>query len=116
VCGTVAPSYWDLKEVSLFQLAPNSLDPSAALALYVKAGSSEWLYRGCVHNGHPSDVMPLQVRCLQACCLDARRAGHMGTAEAEAQAVALQCLQLLTHCTCVVHPAMSSKPEAADVC
>jgi hypothetical protein len=61
VCTTVTPSYRDLKDVSLFLTQPNSLDPSAALALYVKAGSSEWLYRGCVHNGHPSDVMPLQV-------------------------------------------------------
>lgn len=61
VCTTVTPNYMDLKEVVLFMFTPNSLDPSAALGLYVKAGSSEWLYRGAVHNGHPSEVMPLQV-------------------------------------------------------
>eukprot|EP00877_Chromochloris_zofingiensis_P014709 jgi/Chrzof1/9492/Cz04g05060.t1 len=60
VCTTVTPNYMDLKEVVLFMFTPNSLDPSAALGLYVKAGSSEWLYRGAVHNGHPSEVMPLQ--------------------------------------------------------
>ncbi len=40
---------------------PNSLDPSAALGLYLKVGpAGEWQYRGCVHHGHPSEVMPLQ--------------------------------------------------------
>jgi hypothetical protein len=62
VCSLVRPDYWELKEVALFLVAPNTLDPAAALGLYVKAGPSEWLYRGCVHNGHPSEVMPLQVR------------------------------------------------------
>jgi len=60
VCTLVKPEYWELKEVSLFLLAANSLPADAALGLYVKAGPSEWLYRGCVHNGHPSEVMPLQ--------------------------------------------------------
>jgi hypothetical protein len=67
VCSLVRPDYWELKEVALFLLTPNSLDPAAALGLYVKAGPSEWLYRGCVHNGHPSEVMPLQVRCRNTC-------------------------------------------------
>jgi hypothetical protein len=61
VCTLVKQEYWELKEASLFLLASNSLPPDAALGLYVKAGPSEWLYRGCVHNGHPSEVMPLQV-------------------------------------------------------
>lgn len=60
VCTTVAPNFWDLREISLFLTAPNSLDPNIALALYVKSGTSDWQYRGCVHNGHPSEVMPLQ--------------------------------------------------------
>lgn len=60
VCTTVQPNYWDLKEVSLFLMQPNSLDPNLALGLYLKVGHSEWLYRGCVHNGHPSEVMPLK--------------------------------------------------------
>mmetsp|Transcript_9014 Transcript_9014/g.19382 ORF Transcript_9014/g.19382 Transcript_9014/m.19382 type:complete len:193 (+) Transcript_9014:81-659(+) len=60
VCTTVIPNFWDLKEVSLFLTQPNSLEPSAALGLYIKVGPAEWLYRGCVHNGHPSEVMPLQ--------------------------------------------------------
>lgn len=58
VCTAVRPDYWELKEVSLFLAAP--IDASAAVGLYVKAGGSEWLYRGCVHNGRPSEVMPLQ--------------------------------------------------------
>lgn len=56
--------YWELKEVALFLTAPNTLDPSLALGLYLQCGSSGWLYRGCVHNGHPSEVMPLQVYSL----------------------------------------------------
>lgn len=50
-----------MTQVALFLTAPNTLDPSLALGLYVKCGTSEWLYRGCVHSGHPSEVMPLQV-------------------------------------------------------
>ena len=42
-------------------MQPNSLDPSAALGLYLKLGDGDWLYRGCIHNGHPTEVMPLQV-------------------------------------------------------
>lgn len=61
VCTLVKPQYWELKEVALFLNAPGSLDPSMALGLYVKSGNSEWLYRGAVHNAHPSEVMPLQV-------------------------------------------------------
>lgn len=60
VCTMVAPNYWDLKEISMFLTQPNSLDPNVALGLYVRTAGSEWLYRGCCHNGHPNDVMPLQ--------------------------------------------------------
>lgn len=72
VCTMVKPQCWELKEVALFLNTPNSLDPSMALGLYVKAGESEWLYRGCVHNGHPSEVMPLQVSGMRAHCLLSR--------------------------------------------
>ena len=51
----------NLKDVSLFLAQPNVLEPHLALGLYVRAGSSDWLYRGFVHSGHPSEVMPLQV-------------------------------------------------------
>mgnify|MGYP001807462531 CR=1 FL=1 len=54
-----------LVQVALFLTAPGTLDPSLALGLYVKCGTSDWLYRGCVHNGHPSEVMPLQVWMYQ---------------------------------------------------
>lgn len=57
VCTAVRPDYWELKEASLFLAGP--IDGAAAVGLYVKAGGSEWLYRGCVHNGRPSEVMPL---------------------------------------------------------
>lgn len=60
VGSLVKQEHEDLKEVALFLLAPGGLDPSLALGLYVKCGSSDWLYRGCVHAGHPSEVMPLQ--------------------------------------------------------
>ncbi|CAD7696175.1 unnamed protein product [Ostreobium quekettii] len=50
----------DLKDVSLFLAQPNVLEPHLALGLYVKAGSSDWLYRGFVSSAHPSEVMPLQ--------------------------------------------------------
>ena len=71
VCTSVKPAYWELKEVALFLQAPNSLDPSLALGLYVKSGGSDWQYRGAVHNGHPSEVMPLQVSVgrLSSSCL-----------------------------------------------
>lgn len=72
VCNTVKHAYWELKEVALFLQVPNSLDPSLALGLYVKSGDSDWQYRGAVHNGHPSEVMPLQVRRQQ------RRSGRFG--------------------------------------
>ncbi len=63
-CSSVTANYVDLKEVALFLMPGTTLDPNAALGLYVKAGvAAEWAYRGCVHNLHPSEVMPLQVRC-----------------------------------------------------
>ena len=68
VVSAVSPEYWELKEVSLFLTQPNTLDSNAALGLYIKAWSSEWLYRGCVHNSHPSEVMPLQVCHVLHCC------------------------------------------------
>jgi hypothetical protein len=59
VCATVRPDYAALRDVALFLTAP--IDPSLALGLYVRAGGPDgaWLYRGCVHNGRPSDVVPL---------------------------------------------------------
>ncbi|KAL6750646.1 hypothetical protein V8C86DRAFT_2798491 [Haematococcus lacustris] len=60
VCTSVSPEYWNLKEVALFLTAPNVLDPALAVGLYVRTGASEWVYRGCCHAGHPSEVMPLQ--------------------------------------------------------
>jgi len=36
-----------------------ALDPAAAIGIYVMAGSG-WCYRGMIHNGHPSEVLPLQ--------------------------------------------------------
>ena len=51
-------------QVALFLTAPGTLDPSLALGLYVKCGASDWLYRGAVHTGHPSEVMPLQVKAV----------------------------------------------------
>lgn len=50
VCATVSPNYPELKEIALYLTKPNLLPVEAALALYIKAGSSEWLYRGCVHG------------------------------------------------------------------
>ncbi len=87
VCASVTPSYPDLKEVALFLTAPGALDAQAALGLYVRcgaAGGGEWAYRGCVHNGHPSEVMPLQVGGTQdgrpvvrvGAQLDVERLGH----------------------------------------
>ncbi|GFR52049.1 hypothetical protein Agub_g14568 [Astrephomene gubernaculifera] len=60
-CAPITSNYTDLKEVALFLLPGTVIDPNSALGLYVKAGASgQWSYRGCVHNGHPSEVMPLQ--------------------------------------------------------
>lgn len=59
VCSVVKPDYSELKEVALFLTSPPP-DPSMAVALYVRSGQSEWLYRGAVHAGHPSDALPLQ--------------------------------------------------------
>jgi ribulose-phosphate 3-epimerase len=53
-------SYADVRDVCLFIPDGNLLDDSQALALYVQAGNSEWEYRGCVSNGSPSEVFPLQ--------------------------------------------------------
>lgn len=62
VVASVSPEYWELKEAALFLSTPGALPADAALGLYVRAGASEWLYCGCVHAGHPSEAMPLQVR------------------------------------------------------
>lgn len=60
VTSMVNPNFLLLKEVCFFLLAPNSLDANAALGLYVATDSSDWQYRGCVSNGKPSDVFPVQ--------------------------------------------------------
>ena len=54
--GSVA----DVRDVCLFIPDGSLLDASQALALYVQAGNSAWEYRGCVSNGAPSEVFPLQ--------------------------------------------------------
>ena len=59
VVTTVTSQVSDLKEVALFLTSPGVLDPSMGLGLYIKAGSGDWQYRGCVHTGHPSEAMPL---------------------------------------------------------
>lgn len=59
VCTSVSPDFDSLKEVILFLTVPNVLDASMAFGLYVKVGTSAWLYRGCVHATHPSEAMPL---------------------------------------------------------
>jgi hypothetical protein len=59
VVSLVKPQFWDLKEVALFLTTPNVLDATMALGLYIKVGTGEWQYRGCVHAGHPSEAMPL---------------------------------------------------------
>lgn len=59
IVTTVTPQFWDLKEVTLFLTAPNVLDPTMGLGLYIRVGSGEWQYRGCVHSSHPSESMPL---------------------------------------------------------
>lgn len=60
VCTSVLHNYWELKELMVFLVQPGMLPPDMALGVYVKTGLSEWVYRGCVHAGHPSEVMPIQ--------------------------------------------------------
>lgn len=60
ICTAVTPNVLALKEVALFLATPGALPPDAALGVYIKVGVTDWEYRGCVHAGHPSDVMPLQ--------------------------------------------------------
>lgn len=69
-----------LAQVALFLTAPGTLDPSLALGLYVKCGTSDWLYRGCVHNGHPSEVMPLQVCRHETACKTMLHTAHQRAA------------------------------------
>ena len=59
VVTKVSPQFTNLKEVALFLTAPNAMDASMALGLYIKVGNGEWQYRGCVHAAHPSEAMPL---------------------------------------------------------
>jgi protein Hikeshi len=65
VCTAVGPDYSQLKEAALLLAAPGCLpSASAALGLYVACGHAGannpcWLYRGCVHAGRPSEVVPL---------------------------------------------------------
>jgi hypothetical protein len=49
------------REVVLFLAAPGALPPGAALSLYVASpsGGGGWEFRGCVHGGHASEVLPL---------------------------------------------------------
>ena len=49
------------RDVVLFLAAPDALPPGAALGLYVAspARGGGWEYRGCVHGGQASAVLPL---------------------------------------------------------
>ena len=49
------------RDVVLFLSAPGSVPPGTALGLYVAspAGGGGWEFRGCVHEAHPSEVLPL---------------------------------------------------------
>uniref|UniRef100_A0A061QT79 Hikeshi-like C-terminal domain-containing protein n=1 Tax=Tetraselmis sp. GSL018 TaxID=582737 RepID=A0A061QT79_9CHLO len=60
VTAAVKPQHEELKEVAFFLPQPGALDPNMGLGLYVSVGGSEWSYRGCICNAHPSEVMPLQ--------------------------------------------------------
>ncbi|KAF8071039.1 Usp2 [Scenedesmus sp. PABB004] len=61
VCALVRPDYWTLREVALFLTSPGALPPDQALGLYLRVAGGDWLYRGAVHAGHPSEAMPLQL-------------------------------------------------------
>lgn len=57
--GALSPNLAALKELSISLLPTTVLDPAAAIGIYVKHGVG-WSYRGMIHNGHPSEVIPLQ--------------------------------------------------------
>ena len=49
------------RDVVLFLASPGALPPGSALGLYVASptGGGGWEFRGCVHEGRPSEVLPL---------------------------------------------------------
>jgi hypothetical protein len=68
VCTAVAPDYTALKEAAVMLSSPGALPSAdAALGVYVRCGEqgadAPWSYRGCVHAGRPSEVVPLQWPC-----------------------------------------------------
>ena len=61
VTQCVNPNFSQLKEICLFLSQPNTLDPAAALGVYVSVGNQgDWQYRGRVSNARPSDVFPIR--------------------------------------------------------
>eukprot|EP00240_Pyramimonas_obovata_P006765 CAMPEP_0118937992 /NCGR_PEP_ID=MMETSP1169-20130426/24479_1 /TAXON_ID=36882 /ORGANISM="Pyramimonas obovata, Strain CCMP722" /LENGTH=172 /DNA_ID=CAMNT_0006881801 /DNA_START=171 /DNA_END=689 /DNA_ORIENTATION=+ len=56
----VGMNFYDVRDVCLFLPSGSGLDANSALSLYVQAGGSEWMYRGCVCSLRPSETFPLQ--------------------------------------------------------
>eukprot|EP00242_Pyramimonas_sp_CCMP2087_P016583 CAMPEP_0198204714 /NCGR_PEP_ID=MMETSP1445-20131203/8163_1 /TAXON_ID=36898 /ORGANISM="Pyramimonas sp., Strain CCMP2087" /LENGTH=187 /DNA_ID=CAMNT_0043876725 /DNA_START=285 /DNA_END=848 /DNA_ORIENTATION=- len=56
----VGMNFLDVKDVCLFLPAQSPLEANSALSLYVQAGGSEWMYRGCVCSLRPSETFPIQ--------------------------------------------------------
>ncbi len=54
----VGAAFADVRDVCLFVPGGGLLPPDAGLALHVRAGNSDWEYRGAVSNATPSDVFP----------------------------------------------------------
>ena len=54
----VGQSFVDVRDVCIFVPDANLLPQDAGLSLHVRAGRSEWEYRGHVSNTTPSDVFP----------------------------------------------------------
>ncbi|CAI5523929.1 unnamed protein product [Closterium sp. Naga37s-1] len=55
----VGDAYDQVKEICIFLLNEAALPPGQALAVYVQAPGSPFEYRGAVHLGCPSAVLPL---------------------------------------------------------
>ena len=52
-------AYDQVKDMCIFLLNEGSLPPDKALAVYVQSPGSQFEYRGAVHLGCPSAVLPL---------------------------------------------------------
>ncbi|GJP47129.1 hypothetical protein CLOM_g6358 [Closterium sp. NIES-68] len=55
----VGDAYDQVKEICIFLLTEAALPPDRALAVYVQSPGSQFEYRGAVHVGCPSAVLPL---------------------------------------------------------